>query len=51
MLTDDKITELFCMADDFCKFFLTSKWENTVSVMSASAVTTVTAGCQSPKVC
>ena len=21
MLTADKITELFCMADDFCKFF------------------------------
>lgn len=21
MLTEDKITELFCMADDFCKFF------------------------------
>lgn len=21
MLTDDKVTELFCMADDFCKFF------------------------------
>ena len=21
MITDDKVTELFCMADDFCKFF------------------------------
>ena len=21
MLTADKVTELFCMADDFCKFF------------------------------
>lgn len=21
MLTEDKITELFCIADDFCKFF------------------------------
>ncbi len=21
MITEDKITELFCMADDFCKFF------------------------------
>ena len=21
MLTEDKVTELFCMADDFCKFF------------------------------
>ena len=21
MFTEDKVTELFCMADDFCKFF------------------------------
>ena len=21
MITEDKATELFCMADDFCKFF------------------------------
>ena len=21
MLTEDKVTEIFCMADDFCKFF------------------------------
>ena len=21
MFTDDKITEIFCLADDFCKFF------------------------------
>ena len=21
MITEDKITELFCMADDFCRFF------------------------------
>lgn len=21
VLTDDKVTELFCIADDFCKFF------------------------------
>ena len=21
MTTEDKVTELFCMADDFCKFF------------------------------
>ncbi|MBB3701987.1 hypothetical protein FHS60_000440 [Alloprevotella rava] len=21
MITEDKITEIFCMADDFCKFF------------------------------
>lgn len=21
MITDDKITEIFCLADDFCKFY------------------------------
>ena len=21
MITEDKVTELFCMADDFCQFF------------------------------
>ena len=28
MLTEDKVTELFCMADDFCKFFdkMTAKY-------------------------
>lgn len=28
MLTEDKITEIFCMADDFCKFFdaMTAKY-------------------------
>ncbi len=28
MLTEDKITELFCIADDFCKFFdaMMAKW-------------------------
>ena len=28
MLTEDKVTELFCMADDFCKVFdkMTAKY-------------------------
>ncbi|EHG15627.1 hypothetical protein HMPREF9138_01705 [Prevotella histicola F0411] len=28
MITEDKVTEIFCMADDFCKFFdtLTAKY-------------------------
>ena len=28
MITDDKVTEIFCMADDFCKFFdtMTTKY-------------------------
>ncbi|EHO75079.1 hypothetical protein HMPREF9944_00016, partial [Segatella maculosa OT 289] len=21
MITEDKVTEIFCMADDFCKFY------------------------------
>ena len=28
MITEDKVTEIFCMADDFCKFFdaMTAKY-------------------------
>ena len=28
MITGDKVTEIFCMADDFCKFFdaMTTKY-------------------------
>ena len=28
MITEDKVTEIFCMADDFCKFFdtITAKY-------------------------
>ena len=28
MITGDKVTEIFCMADDFCKFFhaMTAKY-------------------------
>ena len=28
MITEDKVTEIFCMADDFCKFFdaMTTKY-------------------------
>ena len=28
MITEDKVTEIFCIADDFCKVF-DAQWENT----------------------
>ena len=30
MITEDKVTELFCMGDDFCKFFdaMMKKYKN-----------------------
>ena len=39
MITEDKVTEIFCMADDFCKFFhaMTAKYGSS--------------GCWSDKVC
>ena len=27
MITEDKVTEIFCIADDFCKVLI-PKWEN-----------------------
>ena len=30
MITEDKITDLFCIADDFCKFFDTMRSKNTL---------------------
>ena len=30
MITEDKVTEIFCMADDFCKFFDTMTAEYTL---------------------
>ena len=33
MITEDKITEIFCLADDFCKFFLL----NSKNIKSAMA--------------
>ena len=32
MLTEDKITELFCMTDDFCNFFDTMMEKCRVSI-------------------
>ena len=31
MITEDKVTKIFCMADDFCKFFdaMTAKYTKT----------------------
>ena len=30
MITEDKVTELFCIADDFCKFFDTMMAKYTI---------------------
>ena len=55
MLTDDKVTELFYMADDLTTSIfnsasiLTPKWKNTVSVTPGSVVAIVPAGYLSPK--
>ena len=30
MFTEDKVTEIFCMADDFCKFYdALTNWDGT----------------------
>ena len=28
MITEDKVTEIFCMVDDFCPSFLMQWWQN-----------------------
>lgn len=33
MVAEGKITEIFCMADDFCKFFDTMVVENTLKAV------------------
>ncbi len=35
MITDNKITEFFCLADDFCKYF-SSELKSISSVMARS---------------
>ena len=37
ILTEDKVTELFCMADDFCKFFDFMMEKYTQLIISAGA--------------
>ena len=32
MLSDDKVTEIYCMADDFCKFFNETVKKHTLQV-------------------
>ena len=36
MFTDDKITEIFCLADDFCKFFDSQVKKYTLTDLSGS---------------
>ena len=49
MITEDKVTELFCMADDFCKFFdaMMKKYTNLI----ISVLITAIQPCQSLKLC
>ena len=60
MITEDKVIELFCMADDFCKFFdrMVAKYmfKSTVkrsyhrnSIMSKAEIMLITAYCCFPK--
>ena len=28
MITEDKVTEIFCIADDLCNFFDAQRWQN-----------------------
>ena len=51
MLTADKITDLFCMADDFCKFFdkMTAKY--TLKSNMKGALMSVSDKCCYVKVC
>ena len=38
MITEDKVTELFCMADDFCKFFDKMKFNSILTNKNSIAV-------------
>ena len=51
MLTADKITELFCMADDFCKFFDKMKAKYTLKSNMKGALMSVSDKCCYVKVC
>ena len=50
MLTEDKVTELSCIADDFCKFFDAMMEKYTLN-SEKSVVITVIQRCQRRKSC
>ena len=51
MFTEDKITEIFCIADDFCRFFDAQmrRWKNIPSWTAKSANITEIAPCLKQK--
>ena len=49
MITEDKITEFFCIADDFCKVFDAQMAKYTFKAALKNVNITVIAGCQRQK--
>ena len=45
MITEDKVTEIFCIADDFAKFLM-HRWQNIRLRQKESANITMKAACQ-----
>lgn len=49
MITKDKVIEIFCMADDFCKFFFDAMMAKYMLKHSKSGNITVLLPCQGRK--
>ncbi len=50
MITEDKFTELFCISDDFCKFF-DAMMENHTLKSEKNRFITASQPCQKLKLC
>ena len=50
MVTEDKVTELFCMADDFCKFFDAMTAKYTLNLLGKENIIEILQ-CQRQKLC
>ena len=50
MITEDKVTELFCIADDFCKFFDAMMEKYTLKQIRNGNIT-ASQPCQRQKLC
>ena len=50
MITEDKITKIFCMADDFCKFFDAMIAKYTLKPIGKENIIEILQ-CQRPKSC